>query len=276
MNHKDISARDFSSVGMSNSESISSSVTRMNTPFNKGVSSFGLDTVLENIAAFVQVSYPARQENINAVDGEPISGGAGRKPLVSVGSGNAHLEKRIQDQYGVEIICVDPDPTAFNHAAFDIAIPPHFPLVSDLIANRPELVGDCTLLLNWCPPNTSEFDYDAILALKPLGFLAIFESFHGNNGAAGGHSFFEFVRGRDALSSQYQLVHATRASKEDKCGLLIEWHQRSDLPTPVHELETEVKLVKPLHASVEAQLYDELIGAMGACLEAALELQSKK
>jgi hypothetical protein len=182
----------------------------MSSPFNKGVGAFGLDTVLKNVEAFVRVSYPARQDVTS--DGAPIAFHAGRKPLISIGSGNAHLEKLIQDQFGVEIICVDPDPSAFNQAPpVPIAITPHFPRVSDLIESRPDLVGDCTLLLNWCPPNTSEFDYAAIIALKPLGFLAIFESFLGENGAAGGHSFFELVRGRDQFSSRYHLVHSTRA-----------------------------------------------------------------
>lgn len=238
----------------------------MSSPFNKAICCFGLKTVLKNIEAFVQVSYPARKEYPN--DGAPISFCAGRKPLVSVGSGNAHLEALIRDKFSADVICIDPNPAAFNRMQtppIPIAIQPHFPLVSDLILEktrsqkRPELVGDCTVLLNWCEPNCSVYDYEAIVALKPLAFLTIFEEFMGERGAAGGDAFFKLVRGRDKLSSKYKLVHATGASKEDDSGVLIEWHQRSNLPIPKHELESEAKLVQPFHGSPEQQKYDELL-----------------
>jgi hypothetical protein len=234
----------------------------MTTPFNKAICCFGLNTVLKKVEAFVQVSYPVRKEY--PIDGAPVSFCAGRKPLVSVGSGNAHLEKLIRDKFNVDVICVDPNPAAYNQNAtppleVPVAIQPHFPLVSDLIKKRPELVSDCTLLLNWCEPLNSVYDYEAIAALKPLAFLAIFEEFMGERGAAGGGAFFELVRGRDKLSSKYKLVHATGASKEDDSGLLIEWHQRSNLPLPKHELESEVKFVRPYHNSPEEKRYDDLL-----------------
>jgi hypothetical protein len=252
----------------------------MSSPFNKAIGCFGLKTVLKNIEAFVKVSYPARKEYPN--DGAPISFCAGRKPLVSVGSGNAHLEALIRDKFSADVICIDPNPAAFDRKKMSpipisIAIQPHFPLVSDLVQKRPELVGDCTLLLNWCEPNKSMYDYEAIVALKPLAFLAIFEEFMGESGAAGGDAFFHLVRGRDKLSSKYKLVHATGASKEDDSGVLIEWHQRSNLPIPKHELESEVKLVQPFHDSPEQQKYDKhLKNVFRLYQEAASQSNPKK
>ncbi len=63
----------------------------MSSPFNKGVRAFGLDTVLKNIEAFVHISYPARQED-KGDNSAPTIFCEGRKALISIGSGNAHLE----------------------------------------------------------------------------------------------------------------------------------------------------------------------------------------
>ena len=48
--------------------------------------------------------------------------------------------------------------------------------VESFIQSKPQLIGDCILLLNWANPNHSTFDYEAIGLLKPLFVLSIIET----------------------------------------------------------------------------------------------------
>ena len=186
---------------------------------NKAIVHFGIKTVMDNMRQFI-ANYPT-----------DIA-------LISVGSGNGALESRITEDCGKNIICVDPDPKSYYRIP-EIVKVPDYPLVKDLVSASPEIVGNCLLLLNWCNPNDSEYDFEAIQLLKPIAFISIYESFLGDSGAAGGEKFFKYIHNTD----EYNLIHLTAGIES---GLRIEWYQRSNVEhVPTHDLETEVELEIP-------------------------------
>ena len=185
---------------------------------NKAINCFGTDTVFNNIGQFLN-AYPGLN-------------------LISIGSGNGLLENQIRIRFGINIICIDPNPESYSRVP--IVLAPNFPLVTDLIGVAPQLIGNCLILLNWCNPNKSRYDFDAIQSLRPIAFISIFESFMGGPGAAGGILFYEFIR----TGNEYSLIHSTNGIDS---GLLIEWHQQKDLPIPQHNLEDEVDLIMPFN-----------------------------
>jgi hypothetical protein len=118
-------------------------------------------------------------------------------PIVSVGSGMGAIESVVPDVKG-GWVCVDPDwksyAKQFVHEglAEKYWIPftaPKYSLVKQLVEARPEIVGNCCVFLNWCDPNESDYDIEAVELLKPLGIMAVIERFGKSNGAAGGERF---------------------------------------------------------------------------------------
>lgn len=51
-----------------------------------------------------------------------------------------------------------------------------FPLVRDLVAARPEIVGNCVLFLCWPAVNDSVYDYEAVTMLKPLAAVVVYSA----------------------------------------------------------------------------------------------------
>lgn len=177
---------------------------------NKAIKAFGLDLCIKQV--------------IQCINEHPD------KVLISVGSGNGKFEHKIIDQYpNVKIICVDPDPESYSK--LPILLYPEFSTTDDLVQKFPELVGNCLLLLNWCYPNDSTYDYDAIMKLKPIAFVSIYESLGDvTNGAAGGEMFYNFLHDEN---NGYTLVHRV---KGNNCGLLIEQYTQ----TSINKVETTV------------------------------------
>jgi hypothetical protein len=181
---------------------------------NKAVKCFGTRTVMTNIGQFLN-AYPG----IN---------------LISIGSGNGLLEDHIKTEFGTNTICIDPNPESYSPPP--IVTKPDFPSVTALIERSPELVGNCLILLNWCNPNESRYDFDAIQSLRPIAFISIFESYMEESGAAGGQLFYDYIRS----NSEYSLIHSTNGIYS---GLLIEWYQQKELPIPEHNLKDKVYLI---------------------------------
>jgi hypothetical protein len=146
-----------------------------------GVKSFGNNVVVSYIKA------------MNSI--EPIE-----LPVVSVGSGLAQIEHEAQKSCPtLKWICVDPNPTSYhdNELACPIFIQPSYDVVETLIKQQPKVVDNCKLFLNWCLPNFSTYDYEAIILLKPSVVLCIYEEFEGNWGAAGGMKFFKWINDKN-------------------------------------------------------------------------------
>ena len=68
---------------------------------------------------------------------------------------------------------------------------PDYRLVKYLIKDRPELINACHLLLIWTSPNSSHYDYDAIIELKPKYITIVYDS----TGGAGGEKLHEYING---------------------------------------------------------------------------------
>ena len=106
-------------------------------------------------------------------------------PIISVGSGDAQVEYQFIRKHYCPIICVDPKPDEFTQGR--IYVEPEYDYVSNLIKDKPELVGNCHLLLIWPYPNESTYDVEAIKALDPVSFILIYES----TGSSGGTQLLE-------------------------------------------------------------------------------------
>ena len=122
--------------------------------------------------------------------------------LVSIGSGCGAFESLLRESCGVKILGVDPAPLSWDFAQ-DLDAPfvePTCATVADLGDLRPD---QCLLLFNWCAPNDSTYDAEALALLKPDAFLVVYEIYEGRNGAAGSESFFEAIHGP---GSAYRLV----------------------------------------------------------------------
>lgn len=111
-------------------------------------------------------------------------------PIVSVGCGLAAIESLSINELKDDWILVDPNPLSYHPALFQSMPtepfhPIDYPTVDQLIKFKPEIVKHCILFLNWCEPNDSRYDYDAIIKLQPLAVLSIFEVFMDGFGSAG-------------------------------------------------------------------------------------------
>jgi len=180
---------------------------------NKAIKCFGSEVVMNNIKEFIN-QYP-------------------EIPFVSIGSGNGLFEKTIQDEFGIKIICIDPLPESYSPKP--VVLYPEYKTTNELIEKNPEIILNCIMLLNWCNPNESTYDYDAIKELKPIAFISIYETYCGSNGAGGGEKFYNFIKDNKI----YNCVHMTKGKK---CGLKIGWYQKKELKIPKIELEEEVDL----------------------------------
>lgn len=182
-----------------------------------------------------------------------------KKPVVSIGSGMAYIEYLTMHYHPeVEFVCIDPTPQSFKSHGVQPLIAPNYPTVNDLIANYPDIVSECLILLNWCWPDSKygDYDYHAIEYLQPIAVLSTFETI----GAAGGPKFHAFIsdfvdnhmalrdddkKGEIAqVSAGYDLIHNISIVPEKRLyelyqvlthpgymELAITWLQRIDITT---------------------------------------------
>ncbi len=149
-----------------------------NELFNTGIKSFGYKNVVDIISSFYNTY---------------------NLPIVSIGSGTGAIEYLAKKKNNdINWICVDNDPTMnFPPSANQYINQPlmniDYNSCDQLIEEMPSIVNNCILFLNWCEPNESTYDYEAIIKLKPIAVLSIYEIFEGQNGAAGGEMFYNWT-----------------------------------------------------------------------------------
>lgn len=149
-----------------------------NELFNTGIKSFGYENVVDIISSFYNTY---------------------NLPIVSMGSGTGAIEYLAKKKNNdINWICVDNDPTMnFPPSANQYINQPlmniDYNSCDQLIETTPSIVNNCILFLNWCEPNESTYDYEAIIKLKPIAVLSIYEIFGGQNGAAGGEMFYNWT-----------------------------------------------------------------------------------
>ncbi len=133
-------------------------------------------------------------------------------PCISVGSGLGVFEKMCQEKYNEKrekrgemiLYLIEPDPYKFCHDTLksinkgivDSFINlPHYKYIEDILRDRKELVNNSLLLLNWCDPKDSIYDFVAIEKAKPIAIISIYEEcLNEMVGAAGGHIFQIFLK----------------------------------------------------------------------------------
>lgn len=192
---------------------------------NRAISSFGLDRTADFLDTFIS-AYPGKR-------------------VISVGSGPGLLEYYYINEYknGEHIIeCVDPDwDSEYKGEIAKPLYPPKYNYVSELIKKDPVEKDNNILILNWCSPNKSRYDYDAIIDLKPMAFFTTLE-FWGTTGvgAAGGELFHNFIR----TTNEYILVHdiGLQGSNMD---IRCQWWQRINQDMVIHNLPRVVQSLQP-------------------------------
>ncbi len=149
-------------------------------------------------------------------------------PLVSVGSGAGKLETRVES-----CLCVDPDPPA------DAEVAPVAASTTELVTNRPDLVGEAALMCVWCLPNDSSYDMEAVELLRPTAVLTLVEVYCGENGAAGGKRFHRWLKNPEG----YRTVHTVGIRGENETDSVFKWVwlERLDQSCPPPELPGEVE-----------------------------------
>ena len=144
--------------------------------------------------------------------------------VISVGSGSGKLERVMQCCHSLydntngkthnnNILCVDPNPHSFlNQHEPKIYLKPEFSTVQDLIDKLGMKAMGQILFLNWCEPNGSTYDYDAIIALQPSIIVSVFEIFDDESGAAGGEKFHAWkqniYKGNDPVYTEEKVIYS--------------------------------------------------------------------
>jgi hypothetical protein len=148
--------------------------------FNKGIQSFGEAKVKQILESF------NKRYNL---------------PIVSIGSGSGSIEHYTNNlqSNNIKWILIDPAPVSFHG---NLVMEPNYSYVDDLINTNPNIIGNCLLFLNWCDPNDSEYDYEAIIKLQPIAICSVYEEYESYNGAAGGEKFFNWT----LSNNDYQII----------------------------------------------------------------------
>lgn len=196
---------------------------------SKGVRSFGIDIVSCALEQLVQ-KYDV--------------------PVVSVGCGLAAIESLTMDKmhgYRNKWILIDPEPLSYTfrrmpNKTFERI---DYATVDDLVNTQPEIIGNCTLFLNWCIPNESTYDYEAIKKLNPQCILSIFEVFMGSNGSAGGKLFYKWF---SHLPSKFDIDFPALESSPQKSDYCVA-HSTLLKPHPKGEF-TDIRMVHITNTSV--------------------------
>ncbi len=186
----------------------------INKLFNLGIKSFGYKNVVDIINSFYN-HY--------------------KLSVVSVGSGIGAIEyfaKKENDN--LDWICIDinENPIDFPPSAKNQINKPLMKVdylsIDNLIDTNPSIVNNCILFLNWCLPNASTYDFEAIIKLKPIAVLSIYEVFDGINGSAGGEMFYHWTENNTDyhLKEEYSLYADKYHYDDDELmDIRISWWQ---------------------------------------------------
>lgn len=205
-----------------------------------------------------------------------------RLECVSVGSGVAIFEADcLQANDHIIFHLVDPDYLSFIRLRIpkpsertqiidminSFALKPDYPLVTDLVCAKPQLVSNSTMLLNWCNPGIDYYDYEAIKIMEPVGLFIIYGQDRNDDlviGPAGSYKFQLFCKYMNknkknnslrrpfvitmqeeqeimALASQYKVIYSSSCDTVfQKVPMVIKmaWLQRRD--RPIIFLEPEI------------------------------------
>jgi hypothetical protein len=145
------------------------------------------------------------------------------KPVVvSVGSGMGEHEALLKLAVPeLEFICVDNAPGSCSQTRTGLSMDPAHATDADLIKSRPDIVGNCILLLFWTYPRNFAGDYDerAIHNLKPGSIISIYEA----GGTAGGELFHQRLQRMGVSKNAFNKADREIVNNE---ATLEEWRGR--------------------------------------------------
>jgi hypothetical protein len=188
--------------------------------FNKGIKSFGYENVVNIISSFYN-KYEL--------------------PIISMGSGTGVIEFLAKkNNNNINWICVDNDksmnfPSSANQYINKPLMNIDYESCEHLIESTPSIVNNCILFLNWCLPNDSTYDFEAIIKLKPIAVLSIYEIFEDGYGAAGGEMFYNWTKNNTDYhhKEEYQLYaneeHLYANDDYELPDIRISWWQLNTL-----------------------------------------------
>jgi hypothetical protein len=186
--------------------------------FNMGINSFGHKNVIDIINSFY-TKYTL--------------------PIISMGSGTGIIEYLSQKENNeIKWICIDinNNPLDFPINCSDYINKPFMNInylsCDELIKTNTDIIGNCLLFLNWCLPNDSFYDFDAIIKLKPIAILSIYEEFEEHYGAAGGKMFFNWTKNNTDynLIKEYSLYADKYHRNDDELmDIRISWWQSNSI-----------------------------------------------
>ncbi len=175
--------------------------------FNKGIKSFGEVQVKKILESF--------NKRFN-------------KPIVSIGSGSGSIEHYTNNNNTniIKWILIDPYPDSFHGS---VVMEPNYAYLDDLINTNKEIIGNCLLFLNWCEPNNTDYDYEAIIKLNPIAICSIYEEYESCNGAAGGEKFFNWTKNNNyqVIEEHYLTPHD---DDRDDINIMIKIWQNEKIP----------------------------------------------
>jgi hypothetical protein len=184
--------------------------------FNPGIKCFGKDQVISIIHSFYDTY---------------------NLPIISIGTGCGAIEYCSIRNKDINWICIDKksNPIEYpynakyyiNKSLMNI----DYNSIDELIHINSNIVNNCILFLNWCDPNDSVYDYEAIIKLKPRAILSIYEVFLDSNGSAGGKQFYNWTINNDdyITKEEYKLIpyYNTQYNnyEDDVIDIRISWFQ---------------------------------------------------
>lgn len=124
-------------------------------------------------------------------------------PVVEVGCGDGAYIHWMNTYYGTHVIGVDPRPGSYG--GLPVIRQPEFEIVADLVFKRPELIGECALLIirpypdGYHAKNRLPYDIEAVNLLKPKVMIFIYHS----DGADGSSKLHDFLHVNGCPSKRY-------------------------------------------------------------------------
>lgn len=116
-----------------------------------------------------------------------------KNKIISIGSGGGYIEKLLDKLFGIDIICIDPEPLSYITDK-TIYKYPKYKSIDDKEFPLSMYKDDCILFINWSTPDkTNGYDINSILKLNPICILTTVETgFYRGSGSIGFHHFLSF------------------------------------------------------------------------------------
>lgn len=122
-------------------------------------------------------------------------------PIISVGSGNGVIEREIEKAFDIQMICVDPDPLSWSIETPGYR-PPEYATIDDLILDRPELIENCNMFINWAYPIYA-YDMDALNKMLPHNVVTVIDvGIHRGSGSEMFHSWMHHSGAKTRVCSK--------------------------------------------------------------------------